>query len=277
MISRFLAAAATAVALTAGGSLAAEGDVARLEDALQLREVFAVMSEEGRAYGAEIEADMFPGAGGPSWVQAVNGIYSVDRILPVFETAFEAELSRTDADVAAMAAFFEGDLGRRVTTLEISGRRALLDQAVEDASRLKYEELAAAGDPKVALIDAFVDANGLVDANVVGAMNANFAFYQGLGDAGVLEDGMTEDQIIADIWAEEDAIRAETDIWIRSYLAMAYAPLSDAEITEYTEFSVTPAGRDLNAALFAGFDAAFRDVSRQLGRAAGGVMAGQEL
>jgi hypothetical protein len=33
----------------------------------------------------------------------------------------------------------------------------------------------------------------------------------------------------------------------------------------------------LNRALFAGFDAAFTDVSRQLGRAAGGVMAGQDL
>ena len=44
-----------------------------------------------------------------------------------------------------MVAFFETPLGQKVTTLEISGRRALLDQAVEDASRLKYEELAAAG------------------------------------------------------------------------------------------------------------------------------------
>ncbi len=277
MFSRFLAPAAVALALTLGDGLAAEGDVARLEEALQLREVFSVMSEEGRAYGAQIEADMFPGAGGPAWVEAVNGIYSADRILPIFSTAFEAELTRSGADVPVMLSFFEGDLGRKVTTLEISGRRALLDQAVEDASRLKYEELSAAGDAKVALIDEFVDAHNLVDANVAGAMNANYAFYQGLGDAGVLEDGLTDDEIIAEIWAQEEAIRGETDIWIRSYLAMAYAPLSDAEIRGYTDFSTTPAGKELNTALFAGFDAVFSEVSRQLGRAAGGVMVGQEL
>lgn len=277
MFSRFLAPAAVALALTLGDGLAAEADVARLEEALQLREVFSVMSEEGRAYGDQIEVDMFPGAGGPAWTKAVDGIYSVDRMLPIFSTAFEAELMRSGADVPAMLSFFEGDLGRKVTTLEISGRRALLDQAVEDASRLKYEELSAAGDAKVALVDAFVDANNLVDANVAGAMNANYAFYQGLGDAGFLEDGLTDDEIIAEIWAQEEAIRGETDIWIRSYLAMAYAPLSDAEIRDYTGFSTTPAGKELNTALFAGFDAVFSEVSRQLGRAAGGVMAGQEL
>ena len=69
MFSRFLAPAAALLALTLGQGQAAEGDAARLEDALRLREVFSVMSEEGSDYGAQIEADMFPGAGGPSWVR----------------------------------------------------------------------------------------------------------------------------------------------------------------------------------------------------------------
>lgn len=277
MFARICAPAALALSLASGAASAAEGDVARLETALRIGEVFAVMSEEGRAYGAEIEADMFPGAGGAAWQRAVAGIYAVERIVPIFGDGFEAELEKSQADVAAMAAFFETPLGRKVTTLEISGRRALLDQAVEDASRLKYQELAATGDAKTGLIDEFVDANDLVEANVVGAMNANYAFYQGLGDAGLLKDGLTDDQIIAEIWGQEDSIREETDLWIRSYLVMAYAPLSEAEIRDYLAFSRTDEGQALNRALFAGFDAAFTDVSRELGRAAGGVMAGQDL
>ena len=164
-----------------------------------------------------------------------------------------------------------------MTTLEVSGRRALLDETVEDSSLLKYEELSSAGDPKVSLIEEFVAVNGLVDANVVGAMNANYAFYQGLADAGVLEPDMTDEQIISEIWSQEEAIREETDAWIHGYLTMAYAPLSEQEISDYIAFSKTPAGKDLNSALFAGFDAVFTEVSRQLGRAAGGVLAGQEL
>ena len=58
---------------------------------------------------------------------------------------------------------------------------------------------------------------------------------------------------------------------------MAYAPLSTEELGTYTEFSRTEAGRALNAALFAGFDTVFTDVSRQLGRAAGTELTGQDL
>lgn len=277
MFSRIFVPVAFALTLAGGAAGAAEDDLARLEDALRFREVFAVMSEEGRAYGAGIEADMFPGAGGAGWAQAVAEIYAVDRIVPEFLDGFEAELGRSAAGVPAMLEFFESPLGRKVTTLEIAGRRALLDQAVEDASRLRYEELSAEGDPRVRLVDEFVEVNDLVEQNVTGAMNANYAFYLGLGDAGVLEDGLTEDQIIAEIWSQEASIREETDIWIRSYLAMAYAPLSEADLRAYIAFSETPAGKALNAALFAGFDAVFTDVSRQLGRAAGGVMAGRDL
>lgn len=277
MFSRFLAPAGLVLSLWAGAGQAADGDLARLEVALRMTEVFGVMSEEGRAYGAQIETDMFPGAGGPSWAGKVSDIYAVDRMVPVFLTAFEAELAQSGADLPAMTAFFETPLGEKVTTLEISGRRALLDQAVEDASRLKYQELSEAGDAKVALIDQFVEVNDLVEANVAGAMNANYAFYQGLGDAGVLEEALTEDQIISEIWSQEEAIREETDLWIRAYLAMAYAPLSETEIRDYIAFSQTEPGRDLNGALFSGFDAVFTKVSRELGRAAGGMMAGQEL
>lgn len=277
MFSRIVSRAAVAFVLAVPPAHAGADDLAALGAALQFREAFGVMSEEGKAYGAQVEADMFPGSGGAAWDRAVGEIYDVERMLPVFTGAFEAELEQSGADIPAMLAFFGSDLGRKVTTLEISGRRALLDEAVEDASRLKYHDLALAGDPRIDLVDAFVAVNDLVEANVAGAMNANYAFYQGLGDAGALRGDMADDQIIAEIWSQEEPIREETEIWIRAYLAMAYAPLSDDELRDYTAFSDTEAGRDLNAAMFVGFDAVFTDVSRQLGRAAGALMAGQDL
>ncbi|WP_347310064.1 hypothetical protein [Defluviimonas sp. SAOS-178_SWC] len=277
MFSRLIAPVAALAVLIAAPARAASDEVAALEAALQLPDVFAVMSQEGHVYGAQMETDMFPGAGGALWAAAVAQIYSVDRILPAFSERFEAELSRPGADTAAMLDFFDSDLGRKVTTLEISARRALLDEAVEDASRLKYDEMRAVGDPQVALVEEFVSVNGLIEANVSGAMNANYAFYQGLGDAGALGPEMTEDDIIGEIWSQEDVIRDETDIWIHSYLAMAYAPLSDSEMRDYIAFSRTEAGKALNAALFSGFDAVFVDVSRQLGQQAGRILAGRDL
>ena len=276
---RPLAAQVAAVCLffSTSGLAATAQDAAALQEALKLPEVFAVMSEEGRDYGRDLEADMFPGAGGRQWQDAVAGIYSVDRMLADFGAAFEAELTRGDTDTAAMLDFFTSDLGQRVTTLEVSARRALLDEAVEDASRLKLEEMRAEADPRLDLISEFVTVNDLVEANVTGGLNANYAFYLGLADADALGREMSEDEVISEVWGQEDDIRAETDLWIHSYLAMAYAPLTDAELEDYIAFSQTEAGKDLNRALFAGFDALFVDVSRQLGRAAGAVLAGQDL
>lgn len=276
---RPLAAPAAAFFLFFSTSVLADAadDAAALQAALKLPEVFAVMSEEGLDYGRQLEDDMFPGSGGRQWQEAVAGIYSTDRMLEDFGTTFEAELTRTGTDTGAMLEFFTSDLGQRVTTLEVSARRALLDESVEDASRLKLEEMRAEADPRIELISEFVTVNDLVEANVTGGLNANYAFYLGLADADALGREMSEDEVIAEVWGQEDDIREETDLWIHSYLAMAYAPLTDAELQEYIAFSRTEAGKDLNRALFAGFDALFNDVSRQLGRAAGAVLAGQDL
>ncbi len=276
----FRLAAALPVALffsLADSSRAADSDVTELSAALQLPEVFAVMTEEGLGYGRELEADMFPGSGGARWNEAVAGIYETGRMVDGFSEAFEAALDTSGGNVSSMLDFFSSDLGRRVVALEISARRALLDEAVDEASRAKLDEMRETGDPRLELIEEFVSVNDLVDANVTGGLNANYAFYLGLADAGALPSAMSEDEIIGEIWGQEADIRDETEIWILSYLAMAYAPLSDEEIGEYIDFSETEAGRDLNRALFAGYDTVFEDVSRQLGRAAGAILAGQDL
>ena len=274
---RRLSAAFLVLVILATRTLAADVEVTRIETALRMPDVFGVMSEEGKSYGSHLETEMFPGSGGAKWQATVEDIYTVDRMLPVFRDAFASDLASTNADTETMLAFLESDLGQRITTLEISARRALLDEAVEDASRLKWEELRATDDPRVARVEKFVVANDLVETNVSGGLNANYAFYQGLREAGALGPEMDESEVIAEIWSQEEAIRADTDIWIHSYLAMAYAPLTDAELDEYIAFSESVSGQALNRALFAGFDAVLVDVSHELGRAAGSILAGREL
>jgi len=249
-----------------------------LAEVLQLGALFEVMAAEGAAYGDKLEAEMFPGAGGASWRAEVAAIYAPDRQLALFREAFDAALASGGADGAAMLAFFASELGRRVVTLELSARRALLDEAVEEASRLRYQEALAARDPRLAAVAEFVTVNDLVEANVAGALNANYAFYQGLLDTGGLgPSGPTEDEVVADVWGQEEAIRAETDQWIHAYLFMAYAPLAGQDLAEYLAFSRGAPGQALNDALFAGFDRVFADVSRRLGQAAGRRLSGSDL
>ena len=88
---------------------------------------------------------------------------------------------------------------------------------------------------------------------------------------------MSADSLLADVWAQEDAIRASTTEWITAFLLLAYAPLEDAEIAELTAFSQTPEGRIMTQALFGAFDEIFVRMSRDLGSAASGFIISQDL
>jgi len=153
----------------------------------------------------------------------------------------------------------------------------MLDPDVEDASRLTLEELRAEEAPRLALIEEFVSVNNLVEDNVISGLNANLAFYQGLRDAGAIGPEMGEGDMLAEVWSQEDAIRAETDTWVNAYLTMAYAPLSDDDLRRYTDMTRGAEAQALNRVITEAYNAVFMDVSRQLGRAAGAVLAGQDL
>jgi len=250
--------------------------IAALSKVLMIGPVIEVMRAEGIAYGAEMEDEMFPGRGGAGWQAVVALIYDTQAMQDRFQAAFAAALAGS-AEVEAITAFFGSDLGQRVLTLEIEARRAMLDPAVEEAANLAFAEMEAADDLRLDGLRAFVETNDLIESNVMGALNASLAFYQGMAEVGAFQDAMPEDQMLADVWAQEADVRTETVDWLFPYLALAYKPLSDAELAAYQAFSDSPAGQAVNAALFAGFDAVFVTVSRDLGRAAARQMQGQEL
>lgn len=279
-LTSFVPVLATALAAALSGPAAA-ADVDEIMSALQMPAIFAVLSAEGEDYGRELDENMLDGAGGANWADAVRQIYEPGRLLPHFRTALEQTLQQaTAADAAGydgVVDFFRTDFGQQVTALEISARRALLDPDVADASRMTLEEMRAEESPRLALIEEFVTVNELLDSNVSSGLNANLAFYLGLRDAGAIGPEMSEDEMVAEVWSQEEAIREETSIWVHSYLAMAYAPLSDAELGRYTEFTRGDAAQALNRAVSEAYEIVFSDVSRQLGRAAGAVLAGQDL
>lgn len=248
-----------------------------LAEALALREVVAIMREEGLDYGRQIETDMFKSPGGPRWDAAVSEIYAVERVYPALRKTFDAALVDSGANIDEMLRFFTSPEGKKTVALELSARRALIDEAVKDAAKLKVQELRSGDDPRLDLEAEFIEANDLVEANVSSALNASLAFYKGLAEGGAMPPGMPESEILGNVWSQEADTRAETTEWLFSFLVMAHAPLSDAEMRDYIAFSRTKAGRDLNRAMFDGFDAVFLDISHRLGVAAAAHVAGQDL
>lgn len=250
-------------------------EVQRLSDALGLPEIIEVMRDEGMDYGEELAETMFPGRVEGDWAAIVASIYDPQAMNDTAQTGLGNALS--EEAVEQLTEFFESDLGVEIIALEISARRALMDEAVDDANKARVQEMVAAEDPRIDLLRRFIDVNDLLESNVVGALNSSYAFYVGLVDGGGYREPVSEDQILSDVWQQEPEIRAETEEWLLAFLSMAYSPLSGTEMLAYIEFSETEAGQALNTALFAGFDQMFEDISRQLGLAAASVMASEEL
>jgi hypothetical protein len=231
--------------------------------AVGIVEILDIMREEGLVHARDLEAEMFPDSGGAAWEQAAGRIYDSAAMYRRLAEDFEGRLDA--AEIAEVSDFFTSPLGRRIVELETAARRALLDPAVEEAGERALEEMIARRDPRLELLMEFVEVNDLIESNVAGALNSNYAFYLGLIDGGAFDGTMSERDILNDVWSQEPEIRAETRDWLFSYLAMAYGPLSDAELEQYIALARERAGIAYNRALFEAFDVMFADISRQLG------------
>lgn len=247
--------------------------VARLSEILQLDAVLAVMRDEGLRYGRQLDTDMLGGRGGAAWEARVARIYDTGRMGEPLRRALAAGMSA--GEITQSLGFFDTMRGQRILTLETEARIAIADPQVEATARAAYAALAGSGDARLGAVTRFVEINDLLERNVASALNADYEFYRGLIEGGGAK--MDDTMILARVWGREAEIRKETEAWIFAYLLMAYRPLADADLEAYMRFSATRPGRALNAALFAGFDAMYRDISYRLGRAVARAMDAREL
>ncbi len=264
------------IAVAATASQAQQADQSQeLFEVLELPQMIQIMREEGLGYGEEIGLDLFAERISPKWEDAVSQIYDADRMQAEVFAQFRASLEGDDID--SMLAFFTTEPGRTIISLEVSARRALLDEAVEEASKEASAIAIEDETERYVQVKTFVEANDLVETNVVGAMNSNYAFYMGLVDGGAMPQDLTEEQVLIDVWSQEPEIRVNTTEWVYSFLMMAYQPLSDEDLEAYIAFSKTEAGQDLNDAMFEAFDGVFENISRALGLASAEFMTQQDI
>lgn len=265
------------VSFLAVPAAAQDGRIPDLAEALRLPEVIGIMQTEGVAYGEEVGAALLGERATSHWSTKVAEIYDQDRMSELFFDRFEAEIAQSGVELAPLIGFFEGEPGARIIELEVSARRALLDDEVDEAARLRLEELRADDDPLLDQIARFVRANDLLEENVAGGLNTTYGFYMGLIESGAPGFDMSEQEVLVEVWSQEEEIRADLEEWLYSFLALAYHPLSEAELDGYIAMSRTAAGGALNRALFAGFNEMFETLSYELGNEAGRVLRAQDI
>lgn len=246
-----------------------------LLEALQLDRVVSLMREEGVEQGLALADDLFPGQGGAGWRLSVERVYDEDAMRQRLVEGVSGALEGQDVD--AMADFFASPRGERIVELELSAREAMAEEGVEEAALAAWSLLPEEDPERAERIGRFIDANGLVEENVEGALNANLAFMRGLNEGGAFPEPLPEADLLADVWSAEPEIRAEMEGWLGAFLSLAYEPLEDADLDAYIAFSDTDEGQALNRALFEGFDAMYEGMSFELGRAAASQMVGRDI
>jgi len=272
MLRRFLM---TIALITMPITAQAEGDMGELNTLLKIPEIIQIMREEGLKSGGELFSEMQPGRDDTEWSKELDEIYNTETMIATFNAHFEDTMGSTD--LAPLITFFGSERGRKIIQLELSGREALLDEAIGDLSKDALQTAVANDDPRLKLIERYSDVNGLVETNVEGALNSNFAFFRGMQDAGPKDRRISEEQMLFEVWSQEPQIRADTQEWVFSYLLMAYGPLSDEDLEAYIALSETEEGQAMNNALFIAFDVVFTDISYALGQGIGRFDLGEDI
>jgi hypothetical protein len=249
-------------------------DTLAMLDAIGMEQSINIMVQAGVRDGRGLEDDLFPGRGGAAWGSVVDRLYAPDTLRAYFYEGFPEDRLAQDR-AAEITAFFSSDLGERIVEGELTAWEAITDQAVEDAANEVYFQHLAEANPRLELLDRFTEVNGFVDFNVMGALNANFAFLRGMSDGGAYERPIPEDMILTQVWQGEPEIREDTILWLYSFQLMAYADLTDEELEAYIAFSESDAGQLYNSTVFAGYDAVFSEMSYRLGNAAALFMTGE--
>ena len=268
---RLLATLAIALTLWAA-PLKANEQAERLTRALHLDEVMMILGEEGLTQGHDLDATLLDGQGGAFFLDQISGLYDPDWMIDQIGQAFVTNMTDTQMEQAAI--FFEGDLGQTIVSLENSARRAFSDEAVEDIARTAYRQVDE-GSEEFRLIAEYIQINDLIDRNVQNSLSSDYNFFRGVaaGQGNPADDST----LLAELLAQQDDTREETEQWVYSFLLLAYQPLTQAQMRENIAFSRTDAGKALNTAIFDGFDTMYDTISYQLGQTVARALGASDL
>jgi len=239
-----------------------------LSRSLRLPELAQILAEEAMKAAQEIDAEMLAGQGGPIFATQIEAIN--DPATLVDEVAQSMADALSDPDQTALLVFTDSDQGQRAIDLELAARRAFIDPEVEDFARAQAED-----SPHADAIDRLIAAGDMIGQNRDTTILTTEAFYRGLREGGALD--LTDAQI-TDLAREQASDGdADTRAWLEAYFALAYSPLSAADMDVLVAFWETDVGLRFSDALYDAFDAAYGARWFAMGQAAALFLSAEDI
>ncbi|MBL8347157.1 MAG: hypothetical protein JNN03_17080 [Rubrivivax sp.] len=194
-------------------------------------------------------------------LKATDAAFAAETLRPAVRRALAARVP--PGDLEALDAWLGGDLGRRITALEVAASRP--DRDSERAIRAGISRLAAAPEARKKLIENLVESTRAAEAITNMTINVAVAVQRGM--ASVKPEGP-----VAPVATLREAFEAQRAQMQRAYGGMSqalfadmYQALSDAELAGYLEFLRGAAGRQFLEATMQAMEHALVDAAERLG------------
>ena len=236
-------------------------------------DTIAILHDEGVAYATLLEARL--STGGEAWQRAIARAYDPDRMRIIFEANLTSRM--LPRDIGQVGAWFAAPAGSRIVAAELGARRVMTSAEGRAEAAALWQGLDGSGTPREAALRRLAEAGDLLETAVTGALNHNMAFYMGIAAPDGDADETTAAQAQAQVEPRADAIRVETEAWVRAWAALAFRDLSDADLEAYTAFLASPLGERWSRALDDATEAVYADTSRRLGQEASPYLAGKDI
>ncbi|MEL6515761.1 MAG: DUF2059 domain-containing protein [Pseudomonadota bacterium] len=266
-------AAGLAFAVWSSLAQAASEQMQELTEALRIGDMVEILRQEGFTHSQQLAADLIPGRANASWSKQITTIYDTGWMEKVVSQTFAEEMR--DAALAPLIAFFTSDTGREVVELELKAREALLDEKKEQLAGQLYRRAKRNNSWIYEQITELIEDSDLVEFNVAGSLNSNMMFYRGMADGGAFT--LSEEEMLADVWSQEEQIRADSEDWLGPYLMLAYQKLDREELSAYAGLYRTEPGQKFNTAIFTAYNTLYDQISYALGRAIARQLKSEEL
>ena len=244
----------------------------RLFDLLEQPAFIEILVQEGQAMAFDIAAENFSTAYLDAWDAKVDALMDADTIEASMFAQFEAALDGVDVD--SYVTYFESGYGAETIAAEIAARSIMSDPILSSQAIEKAHMQMPMG--RFEQIDTFLNVSGYIEQSVAFALTDQYNFSRGLLDGGVIQ-GMTESDLAAMVWDQEEFITDATNEWFQGYLYLVFENLSDDAIEELISFTASEQGRTLNQILLAAQGDLFSMINYELGREAAKFMIQTDL